>query len=205
MRFLIAGPGAVGGFVAARPAEGGHDVTVLARGRRHRGSARRRAVRARRARRSGCGGEGRRSPGSRRPAAADSPDPHHRRVSGHRVDVAGPYGGPARRGGGARRSTPPATPASQQTARPAPSGIATAQSRGDGPNTTESDLRPVGGAGQGDSRSCARWQAPRSGTLASYHQAEALLTGRPLALCSPGADCVHPVRVMTGASPGGND
>jgi 2-dehydropantoate 2-reductase len=31
MRFLIAGPGAVGGFVAARLAEGGHDVTVLAR------------------------------------------------------------------------------------------------------------------------------------------------------------------------------
>jgi 2-dehydropantoate 2-reductase len=34
MRFLIAGPGAVGGFVAARLAEGGHDVTVLARPRR---------------------------------------------------------------------------------------------------------------------------------------------------------------------------
>jgi 2-dehydropantoate 2-reductase len=34
MRFLIAGPGAVGGFVAARLAEGGHDVTVLARARR---------------------------------------------------------------------------------------------------------------------------------------------------------------------------
>jgi 2-dehydropantoate 2-reductase len=31
MRFLIAGPGAVGGFVAARLAEGGQDVTVLAR------------------------------------------------------------------------------------------------------------------------------------------------------------------------------
>jgi 2-dehydropantoate 2-reductase len=31
MRFLIAGPGAVGGFVAARLADGGHDVTVLAR------------------------------------------------------------------------------------------------------------------------------------------------------------------------------
>ncbi|HUD37168.1 MAG TPA: 2-dehydropantoate 2-reductase [Streptosporangiaceae bacterium] len=34
MRFLIAGPGAVGGFVAARLAEGGQDVTVLARPRR---------------------------------------------------------------------------------------------------------------------------------------------------------------------------
>jgi 2-dehydropantoate 2-reductase len=31
MRFLIAGPGAVGGFVAARLADGGQDVTVLAR------------------------------------------------------------------------------------------------------------------------------------------------------------------------------
>jgi 2-dehydropantoate 2-reductase len=31
MRFLIAGPGAVGGFVAARLADGGHGVTVLAR------------------------------------------------------------------------------------------------------------------------------------------------------------------------------
>jgi 2-dehydropantoate 2-reductase len=31
MRFLIAGPGAVGGFVAARLADGGHDVSVLAR------------------------------------------------------------------------------------------------------------------------------------------------------------------------------
>jgi 2-dehydropantoate 2-reductase len=31
MRFLIAGPGAVGGFVGARLAEGGQDVTVLAR------------------------------------------------------------------------------------------------------------------------------------------------------------------------------
>ena len=31
MRFLIAGPGAVGGFVAARLAESGQDVTVLAR------------------------------------------------------------------------------------------------------------------------------------------------------------------------------
>jgi 2-dehydropantoate 2-reductase len=31
MRFLIAGPGAVGGFVAARLAGGGQDVTVLAR------------------------------------------------------------------------------------------------------------------------------------------------------------------------------
>jgi 2-dehydropantoate 2-reductase len=34
MRFLIAGPGAVGGFVAARLADGGQDVTVLARPRR---------------------------------------------------------------------------------------------------------------------------------------------------------------------------
>jgi 2-dehydropantoate 2-reductase len=34
MRFLVAGPGAVGGFVAARLAEGGQDVTVLARPRR---------------------------------------------------------------------------------------------------------------------------------------------------------------------------
>jgi ketopantoate reductase len=39
MRFLIAGPGAVGGFVAARLAEGGHDVTVLARPRRAAWSA----------------------------------------------------------------------------------------------------------------------------------------------------------------------
>jgi 2-dehydropantoate 2-reductase len=31
MRFLVAGPGAVGGFVAARLADGGHDVAVLAR------------------------------------------------------------------------------------------------------------------------------------------------------------------------------
>ncbi len=31
MKFLIAGPGAVGGFVAARLADGGQDVTVLAR------------------------------------------------------------------------------------------------------------------------------------------------------------------------------
>jgi 2-dehydropantoate 2-reductase len=31
MRFLVAGPGAVGGFVAARLAEGGQEVTVLAR------------------------------------------------------------------------------------------------------------------------------------------------------------------------------
>jgi 2-dehydropantoate 2-reductase len=31
MRFLIAGPGAVGGFVAACLADGGQDVTVLAR------------------------------------------------------------------------------------------------------------------------------------------------------------------------------
>ena len=34
MRFLIAGPGAVGGFVAARLADGGQDVTVLARSHR---------------------------------------------------------------------------------------------------------------------------------------------------------------------------
>ena len=31
MRFLIAGPGAVGGYVAARLADGGQEVTVLAR------------------------------------------------------------------------------------------------------------------------------------------------------------------------------
>jgi 2-dehydropantoate 2-reductase len=34
MRVLVAGPGAVGGFVAARLAEAGQDVTVLARPRR---------------------------------------------------------------------------------------------------------------------------------------------------------------------------
>jgi 2-dehydropantoate 2-reductase len=37
MRFLVAGVGAVGGFLAARLADGGHDVTVLARPRRAAG------------------------------------------------------------------------------------------------------------------------------------------------------------------------
>ena len=37
MKFLVAGVGAVGGFLAARLADGGHDVTVLARPRRAAG------------------------------------------------------------------------------------------------------------------------------------------------------------------------